>query len=563
MKKNHRASPSEKPGLQKPAPAARVPGIVEKPILAGSYLIFLFFFLMTRLPFFLYNPIILLSPDYPHYYAIVDQISKGFWPLFSIRTPGYPLFLALVFLFFKTNLAVIVIQNILTLLSGLFFITVIHKIYGRHLKILPLLVALALGAFISLPIHLYMDTALATESIYISAIILFFGVLFLAITYRTRRYWILSGISMAIIILIRPSGLFLVVLFLAIILFTLLNGYGKSLILLFSLSFIGPLMLMCLYNGLTIGSFSISTFTEHALISFTSTFLEKSPEYSPAVNRAIEKSRNRLTPRKKKIVAESWKINEISLVLNRHYNRNRRIIFQTLKSFEEPDADDLYMKWRPTLKKIALDAIRQHPLIYLKYLYANIYRYFFNKRTIHFYSRLQDRYRNSLLLRQKYTRFYKYRASDTLRLYYKNEYIRSLDQNFVKNMLKEYWNQKPLTPVQRSQLKKVRIETHFFQKIHEGLTKILLFLFHNQLWIIFFFFSFVFSLFRMVKTRFRHGGTFLFLMLTGAALLHGVVISMSSFSDARLSYPLDFIYYLSVFLFPILFKPDPTAGTED
>lgn len=562
MTNNLTPPPVKKRGQMSRFAAAIKKQLAKNRYLYGSYFIFLCFFLITRLPFFLYTPIPLLSPDYPHYYAIADQIHKGFLPLFAIRTPGYPLFLALVFLFFKTNLAVIVVQNILTLLSGLFFIYVIHKIYGHTLKMLPILVSVGMGAFIALPIHLYMDTALATESIYISTIIVFFGFLLLALTRPTRGYWVLTGISMALIILIRPSGLFLVVLFAAILVFTLLNGYKKNRILLFSLSFALPLILMCGYNGLTIGSFSISTFTEHALVSFTSTFMEQSPEYSPAVNRAIEKSRNRLTPRKKQIISDSWRIRDISLVLNRHYNRNRRIVFQTLKSFEDRDADNLYMKWRPILKKISLDAIRRHPLIYFKYIYANIYRYFFEKRNINIYHRLDERYRRSLLLRQRYSHFYKYQASDVLRLYYNNDYIRTLDQAFVRNMLKEYWDQKPLTISQRKRLNKVRLKRHFLQKVHRGFNDIHQFIFHNWLWIGFFFFSLGFSLFKLVKTRFRHRASFFFFLMTLSALLHGVVISVSSIADTRLSYPLDFIYYLSLLLFPILFKPDPLAERE-
>ena len=269
-------------------------------ILYLAYLVFSLFFLITRLPFFLYDSIYLISPDYQHYYMIVDQIDKGFMPTFNIRTPGYPLFLAFIFTFFKSNLAVIVVQNLFTLFSSLFFIFVINKIFGKKWKYLTLLVAIGLGAFISLSIHLCLDTALATESIYINTILLFFSFLLLAIYCQNRMYWVCCGIIMAMVILIRPSGLFLVPLFLAILLFLFLNAYKKKLILLFSISFVTPLILLCIYNYFTIGSFAISTFTEHALISFTSTFLEKNPSYSPQVNRAIEKSLNRLSPHKKK-----------------------------------------------------------------------------------------------------------------------------------------------------------------------------------------------------------------------------------------------------------------------
>lgn len=533
-------------------PAIFNENLKKNKLLYISFFIFVLFFCITRLPFFLYDSIYLLSPDYQHYYMIVDQINKGFMPTFNIRTPGYPLFLALMFIFFKSNLAVIVAQNLLTLFCSLYFIFAVSKTVSRKFKYLPVLAAVGLGAFVSLSVHLCLDTALATESLYINMIIVFFGSLFLALFKHNRRYWILSGFSMAMVILIRPSGLFLVPLFLAIVVFALINAYPKKIILIFSASFTVPLLLLCLYNYFSIGSFSISTFTEHALISFTSPFLEKDPFYSTEANLAIEKSLNRLSPHKKNIIKNSWNTRQLGFILHRHYNRNRRIIFQTLKSLEDEDTDNLYMKWRPVLKEIALDAIFKKPLIYAKFLYANIVQYFFKKRNIHFYNRLQERYRSTLLLKQRYLRFYKYRAGDSLRLYYKNDYIQTIKTEFVRDLLKEYWKLKSLTDHQRERVKNKILKLHFLQKLHRDFLKVHQFLFHNKFWIFFFFAAFITSCIRLFTTRLRHRGTFLFFLLTAAALLHGVIISMSSFSDARLSYPLDFIYYFSLLLFPLI-----------
>jgi hypothetical protein len=538
-------------------PFRYIRGQIEKNrILLLAYFIFSLFFLITRLPFFIHDSIVLLSPDYQHYYMIVDQIHKGFMPIFIIRTPGYPLFLTLMFMFFKSNLAVIAVQNLLTFFCSLYFIFAVNKSVSRKFKYLPILAAIGLGAFISLSVHLCLDTALATESLYINMILIFFGSLFLAFFNTERRYWIASGFSMAMVIVIRPSGLFLIPLFLAILVFSLINAYPKKIILLFSASFTIPLLLLCLYNFFSIGNFSISTFTEHALISFTSPFLEQDPEYSPETNRAIEKSLNRLSPRKKSIIKNSWNTRQLSHILHRHYNRNRRIIFQTLKSLEDEDADNLYMKWRPVLNRIARDAIFKNPLVYMKFLYANIIQYFFKKKNIHFYHRLQERYRSVLLLKQRYLRFYKYRAPDTLRLYYKNDYIKTINPDFVKDLLKEYWKLNPLDDHQKQEVKNKTLKLRFLQRLHRDFLKAHQLLFHNKFWIFFFFTALIISSIRLITSRLRHRGTFLFFLLTAAALLHGIVISMSSFSDARLSYPLDFIYYFSLLLFPMIWMKD-------
>ena len=103
-------------------------------IVLASFLMVVIPFLITRLPFFLDYPVITIDPDYLHYYTIVDQVSKGFFPTFIIRTPGYPIFLKLIFTFFNSNMAVVVIQNILSLITALFFVFVIYRVYAGRWK---------------------------------------------------------------------------------------------------------------------------------------------------------------------------------------------------------------------------------------------------------------------------------------------------------------------------------------------------------------------------------------------------------------------------------------------
>jgi hypothetical protein len=44
--------------------------------------------------------------------------------------------------------------------------------------------------------------------------------------------------------------------------------------------------------------------------------------------------------------------------------------------------------------------------------------------------------------------------------------------------------------------------------------------------------------------------------MTFSALLHGVLVSMSALGRVRLAYPMNFVYYLSLFLFPIVIDVD-------
>lgn len=530
-------------------------------ILYSSFLIFWLFYFVTRLPYFLYNSGITFTNDYQSYYVIVDQISKGFFPTFTVRTPGYPLFLALIFLFFKTNMAVVVAQNLLSLVAPMFFIFTINRIFKNKFKLLPVLASLGMGIFVSLPIHLHLDSTLLTESLYINTIILSFSFLFLCIYLNKKTYWILCGLSMAVVILIRPVGLFLIVIFFILLIFLILNSAKKKIIFLFSLSFIGPLFFMCLYNYFTIGSFSVSTFSEHAMISFTSSILEENPAYKPQLNRAIKRIHNRLRRFEQKTKKISTNTRKKGFNLYRGYNRNRIIIFRSLLSAEDDKADNLYLKWRPMLRKASFDAIRKHPMTYLKYFYVNLINYFFQRKTYDFFKWMRIQNQNiktekSKKIRRKYADFSKASAKDRLRLYYKNEYIKTRDQQFLKDLLKEYWNPQGQTKEPNDKKENKTIQLHFLQKVHKVFFRIHQTIFLNHFWILFFFFTFVFAFFRTLFTRFRHRGSLIMFIMTFSALLHGVVISMSSIPDARLSYPMNFIYYLSFFFFPVLFLQD-------
>ena len=158
-----------------------------------SYALFLVPFLITRLPYFLYYPVAIFNPDDGGYYQIADQIGKGFWPHLSIRTPGYPLMLKLVFAFFSTNFAVIVLQHLLTLAAALFFIYALTRSFPRH-RFLPVAGALSLAAYVSSGIQSVADSTLMTDSFFASFLLFAFAVLFLGIlkkraAAKVRRCW--------------------------------------------------------------------------------------------------------------------------------------------------------------------------------------------------------------------------------------------------------------------------------------------------------------------------------------------------------------------------------------
>ncbi|MCK4762869.1 MAG: hypothetical protein KAW12_11800 [Candidatus Aminicenantes bacterium] len=536
-----------------------------------SFLIFAIPFLITRLPFFLDYPVLMFDPDYLHYYMVVDQVDKGLFPTFIIRSPGYPLFLKLVFTFFNSNMAVVIIQALLSFLVPLFFIYTIYRVYRQRFKYISLLAAGGLAAFVSSSIHLLSDTTLLTESLYVNSIILFFALLIRGIHLKENLTWVFCSLSMAAVILIRPSGMFLIVVYLITALFLFLNSRRKKEILSFSLPVILILFLLSAYNYFTIGSFSFSAvYSEHALISFTSTFLETKESYPAEVNEIIEKSKKKIGPKHKKAieypwditaVEELWNIRKTNRALRRHYNRNRNFIFASLLALEEKDSHALYLKWRPLLKDMAWTAIKKNPGIYLKYVYVNLFVYFFrNMKDVDFYEKLKGRYARFLTPHRYYKGFLE--KTIMTRVYYKKKYAATLSksEDFLNAFLKE--NRRPEKIANLDRYKQdgkwqVEIKPTFLQKLHIIYKKTHDFLFRNVLWVLGFFFVLVFSFVRLLKSRFSHSGALILFLLTLSALMHGLIISLSSFSILRYSYSMEFVYYLSLFLLPLILPFSP------
>jgi hypothetical protein len=282
------------------------------------------------------------------------------------------------------------------------------------------------------------------------------------------------------------------------------------------------------------------------------------------MNKAIEKCQNRVTPVQKDIIENSWNYKKLSRVLIKHYNRGRVIVFKTLGALEKGDSYSLYMKWRPILKKAAFKAIRNRPKVYIKYVYSNLMVYFFHHMGDPvFYRKLQKRYFNALRYKKRRVKFLQDREKiesrgSGFRVYYKKEYVMSLTKDFPKAFLKEYWEPGVLSKVKTKKTNKGKrlLEPTFLQRVHQVFKSVHEFLFLNNLWIYIFLFTFIYSFFILLKSRFHHKEALILFIMTLSAFLHGVVVSMSALAGKRLSYPMNFVYYLSLFLLPTIINFD-------
>jgi hypothetical protein len=530
-------------------------------IVAG--MLFVVVFAITRLPFFLYYRSVIINPDSSGYFMISDQISKGFWPNLSIRTLGYPVFLKIVYLIFSTSTAVAVAQHAIALVSRLFFIWAMVRAFPRR-PLVPLAVSVALAAHAATSSHILSDSSFMTDSLFISAVVTTLGLLILGLARRTKAVFVAASLSAAGTILVRPAGSFLVLVLALAVVFMVRNRFGRGRVIAVTLPCAAVLLTQMAYNSLTMGTFSLSAFPEHEMISLTSTFLEPDASYSHAANRAIARCRSVFRPRDFLILKTSWDPKAIKRIFKRYYDRNRVRIAQVFLSEEPADRYNLYLKWRPLWRRMAGDALRKHPVFALKYMGSSLYAVFWSNlwRQANLYRELRNNCLDSGR-RLKMILPFGVPNSSFNRRFNTSEYSATLTPSgFARSMLPELYGKDgllrspdPLTPDRRNEPL-----TRVFERLHQSLISVHSVVFRNPGWTLALLAAWAFSVARLFRTGFRHRGAFTLFLLTSSALIYGILISLLALPVLRYTYNLEFVYYLSPFLWPIALGRGDAAG---
>lgn len=533
----------------------RTPALLtgNRPFWIGTAIFFLIF-LITRLPYFLYYRRTVLDPDSPGYYMIMDQINKGFWPNLSIRTIGYPLFLRVVYLLFSTSFAVAAAQHAITLVSRFFFIWAMARAFPRR-PFLPIAVSLGLAGHVAISSHVLSDSSYMTDSLFVSAIFMMLGLLVLGLAKSKKSAFVWASLFAAMAVLIRPAGLFLVPVLALTLVFIIRNKLGRGHLIATVLPCTAVLLFQMVYNAFVIRSFTLSGFTEDALISLTSTFLEWDPSYGPAAKRAIKRCRAVFRKRDRRVLETSldpWAINR---VFARYHESNRSLIITEFLAVEPKDEYNLYIKWRPLWRRMSRDALRKHPGTALKFLYSNLYMIFaWNVWSdVDLYQILRD---NCLedKPRLNMIRVFGNPAASFNRRFNTRAYASTLTPDaFARSMLPELYGRdglpRGLEPV--PQERRQKIAASFPERLHGRLISIHRVVLRNPAWTLALFGAWFFSFARVVRTRFCHLGAFTLFSLTSAALLYGLGLAVLAYPGLRYTYALEFVYYLSPLIWPI------------
>ena len=492
-------------------------------------------FLVTRLPFFWYYPRVDLSQDSGSYLDIANSMRAGKWPHFIFRTPGYPVLIWLVTSVVDRWLAVIFVQNLLSLAGSLAIVYAVRRL--RRSLALP--AAIAMCGFLGSSQVLIYDISVLSDSLYTSTILLAVAALFLAFTAETRAWFALASAAMALAILARPAGAYFAVIYAVVLVFLLWNRFRPAAVLWFAAPFPAILLGFCAYNFATIGQFVISPFAEANLAGATALFWEPDPSLPPLVNKALEGlpdsyEKTGITKDDLRLVRTSWDTGPLFEIYAKAYNR---LVWSAGWGSGTRFGSGDYLHNRTYIRDVSLVAIRRHPVLYAKYVWVNLVTFFEGiGYKFDVYSSLRYRARGQL-----------------------PGEARAYDQKAAAGVpaAAPAGDQGPpaaAPTIAERALGRLQLA---WQGLH-GLV------FQNVLWTWAYFAMLALSLAQLVRFRGRHLGAFLLFVLALVPLGASLVVCLVETATDRYSYPTQFVCYLSVALFPLLFaarrdEPAPRA----
>lgn len=506
--------------------------------LAGSLLITIVF-LITRIPYYIYYPVFNVSSDSASYLAAAFDIINFRQVLFDIRTPGYPLFIAFIWIFSKSFIAIAFAQSVLALISGIYLLKVIDK-YFRSVTFVS---AVSIAAFISSSYFVLLESGILTESLFISSLLFTCAFLISAIKSGKLSGWILFSSFTAITIIIRPAGLFLAAVIIFLIIYLIVNKYKAVYFgaLIFPVSIL--ILLLCTYNYMTLKKFTITPFGEANLSGVTILFMEPSDNYSSKVNEAIRSTLDSIPSRDINYVKNSNGITKLYNIFKDNFFRQMNLTGSLLSD----NSGTKYSDVQHILREISIDAIKKNPKIYLKFFVSNFIYFFNNTRaTMNYADELLKSYDRAVVQKKYITDLesgkWKQISSDKsdngeVRNYYLNAVNESADSDgFVQidNNLK--------------------MKDTFAMNIYNYYEQTYNFIFRNFIWLIIFLITFILSVYRTLKNRFRDNDAFIIFLFGIMFISKALLVSSVESSLVRYSYTVEFVIFLSLPFLILLLK---------
>ncbi|HMS64798.1 MAG TPA: hypothetical protein PKD83_06025 [Ignavibacteria bacterium] len=509
-------------------------------VLRICYLLITGVLIITRLPFYLYYPVTGITFDSASYCAVAFDLMDLNIPSFEIRTPGYPVFLSLVWLFSKSFYAVSLLQSVFTLFTSLFFLRTVFRYYPSYI----IYFTISLIIFISSSYFLLFETALLTEGLFVNLLLLNNAFLISALKKNTVSSWIIFSVSIAVTNLVRPAGLFLISLIVILTFYFIIKKYNYRLFAALILPATVLLLSLCLYNFVTLRSFTLTPFGEANLSGVTITFMEKSDEYPEIVNNAIDEVLKTVPKKDIPYVKNSFGVTKLYDVFLFNYDK----VIEFVAAIKRQDSNMTYTDIQPLIRKVYLDAIKNHPDIYLKFVAVNFMQFFRNiGKDLNYFDAITKSYGRIFLERKYVNRLEKggwqqVSSDETDYLKIRDLYIEEINKNI------------PGDNVTVTDTNKVVLKQTYAKSFNETYEKIYNLLFRNIIWLVLFAITFLLCVYRLLKSKLSDIDALIFFFMGVMFISKALMVSLVECSLERYSYTVEFVSYFSLPFLIILLK---------
>lgn len=338
-------------------------------ILVGLYAAF---FLLLRLPLYCLFKWPMITYDSPNYVLI----NIGTWYIFDRRLPVYVFFVEGITALTRGVEAIAIVQMAIS-----FIVSMLYLIYSaRYFKKHFLFHLFFIGLTYCNTYTVFFEMSLLSESLFFNLLFLFFQFQYLSFKTGLRKYWLISGVLLALLLLLKQAAVFLMPLAFIVVCWLTYKRNSKAV-----LNYFGPacisLLLFCFYNYLSLGLFTYSPFGGLNLVGTVSTFMSTSSTYPATTNACIGKVKNMVNEEEIAVITNSWNLTKLHTVFHKHYNDCWELHRCLAQSNNTPNHEQL-VKFDNLYYDISHKAIAQNKELYFKFFLAMVVKYFIAVREI-------------------------------------------------------------------------------------------------------------------------------------------------------------------------------------
>jgi hypothetical protein len=354
-----------------PAPASR-----HRAMWVGALALYGLCFAFSRAPYFAHYFAFRLDGDYGSYAWEAQKLLDGIWPDVAVRPPGYILFLAAYGAFSQSVYGLLLVQNLVTVLTGSLLIYSCWR-WRPHLAVLCA-VALVAAQFGGQSLNF--DTSPQSDSLLGNFYTLSFACLVLGVACDQPRWLSASSAAMALAIWTKPAGLFLAVI-VALGVFFIWRNRGRATgfaprMWHFATPVVALLLSLSLYNATRADHFGVSSWGEMNVAGATMILWETDPSYPSTVNNDIERLHRFFDRGERNVVRASRDVDELYATFYRGFN----VLFTAGRIF--PSTVASYSDERAWIRRVAVDSIWKNRDIYAKFVASNLWFYYTNRGRI-------------------------------------------------------------------------------------------------------------------------------------------------------------------------------------